>query len=228
MKSNKKFGNFGKFGAKGYYIALILCAAAIGISGYVFYRNANNSDPQLQNPAPGVNAGNPTHATLPVVGTDPGNGPIKDPDVTTPGNEPVKQPLKTCPPLEGKTIAEYAMDCLVYNETTRDWRVHDGIDIAAEAGSTVCAAADGTVYSTYTDDQLGSTVVISHADGYLSVYSSLSSGIAVAPGDTVKMGQVIGTVGNTALMESAIGDHLHFSVTKDGAPMDPNRFLGME
>ncbi len=223
MKSNKKFG---KFGAKGYYIALILCAAAIGISGYVFYRNANDSDPQLQDPTPGVNVGIPGDNTLPVVGTQPGgDGPVKDPDASKPTDAPTKQPLKTCTPLEGKTVAEYAMDCLAYNETTRDWRVHDGLDIAAEAGSAVCAAADGTVYTTYTDDKLGTTVVIRHAEGYISVYSSLSSELKVNPGDTVKMGQAIGTVGNTALLESAIGDHLHFSVTKDGESIDPADFL---
>ncbi len=226
MKSNKKFG---KFGAKGYYIALILCAAAIGISGYVFYRNANNSDPQLQEPTGNVNVGNQNHATLPVVGTDPGvNDPVKDPNPTQPNAEPAKQPLKTCPPLEGETVSDYAMDCLAYNETTRDWRVHDGIDIAADAGAKVCAAAAGTVYTTYTDDKLGATVVIHHAEGYVSVYSSLSNEILVEPGDTVTMGQTIGTVGNTALLESAIGDHLHFSVTKDGESVDPNGFLSLE
>ncbi len=229
MKSNKFFG---KFGAKGYYIALILCAAAIGISGYVFYQNANSDDPQLHDPTSDVNVADPGDATLGVLGTQPGvQDPVKDPDAskpTKPTDTPAKQPLKTAMPLEGKTVSAYAMDCLAYNETTRDWRVHDGIDIAAEAGTSISAAADGTVYTTYTDDELGATVVIRHTDGYMTVYSSLDADILVEAGDTVKLGQAIGTVGNTALLESAIGDHLHFSVTKDGEPMNPNSFLGME
>ena len=47
----------------------------------------------------------------------------------------------------------------------------------------------------------------------------------VKPGDAVSMGQTIGKVGNTALMESAIGDHIHFSVSRDGEPVDPEAFL---
>ncbi len=224
MKSNKFFG---KFGAKGYYIALILCAAAIGISGYVFYHNASSGDdPQLQDPTSDVNVENPGDNTLGVIGTQPGiQDPVKDPAATKPTDAPAKQPLKTGAPLDGKTISSYAMDCLAYNETTRDWRVHDGLDIAAEAGATVSAAADGTVYTTYTDDELGVTVVISHEGGYMTVYSSLASDILVEPGDSVKLGQAIGTVGNTALLESAIGDHLHFSVTQDGESIDPADFL---
>ena len=129
MKSRKTFG---KFGAKGYYIALILCAAAIGISGYLYYRNATQDEPQLQNPTDNAPVVNPTENTLPVVGPQP-DDPQKDPQT------PV---LKTKLPLEGETISQYAMECLAYNQTTRDWRTHNGIDIAAEAGTAVCAAAD--------------------------------------------------------------------------------------
>ena len=58
------------------------------------------------------------------------------------------------------------MDCLSYNETTRDWRVHNGVDIAAEEGTPVMAAADGQVYTVYEDETMGTTVVIRHEDGY--------------------------------------------------------------
>ena len=102
------------------------------------------------------------------------------------------------------------------------------MDIAAEAGATVRAAADGEVYSVYDDDAMGMTVVIRHQGGYTTRYASLSETVSVNPGDTVTAGQTIGTVGNTALMESAIGDHLHFAVTCDGNPVDPAKFLEMK
>ena len=117
------------------------------------------------------------------------------------------------------------MDALSYNPTTRDWRTHDGMDLAAEAGTAVLAAADGTVYTVYEDETMGHTVVIRHQDGYVTCYASLSEDVAVAPGDTVKLGQKIGTVGNSALLESALGDHIHFSVTRDDEPIDPQSFL---
>ena len=106
--------------------------------------------------------------------------------------------------------------------------IHDGIDIAAEAGSPVCAAADGEVYTVYEDDTMGMTVVLRHAEGYVTTYSSLSEELEVAAGDTVTMGQTLGTVGNTAAMETAIGNHVHFSVRCNDEPVDPAEFLATE
>ena len=119
--------------------------------------------------------------------------------------------LKTAMPVSGDAIGAYAMDCLSYNETTRDWRVHNGVDYAAEAGTPVSAAADGTVYTTYEDDTLGYTVVIRHEGGYTTRYSSLGEDLCVAPGDAVSLGQTIGYAADTALVESAMGAHVPFS-----------------
>ena len=135
--------------------------------------------------------------------------------------------LKTAMPVSGDAIGAYAMDCLSYNETTRDWRVHNGVDYAAEAGTPVSAAADGTVYTTYEDDTLGYTVVIRHEGGYTTRYSSLSEDLCVAPGDAVSLGQTIGYAADTALVESAMGAHVHFSVSCQDQPMDPEEFFSM-
>ena len=211
---NKK--SSGSISGKGYYIALGLCAVAIGISGFLYYRNTNKTPP-----TPSGNEetlGN--HQA--VIATNPDGSVIPDPGQTP-------QPrLQTVSPLQGQTVAVYAMDSLTYNQTTRDWRVHNGVDIAAEAGSEVCAAAAGEVYSVYEDETMGMTVVIRHEGGYTTRYASLDKTVSVNPGDTVTMGQTIGKVGNTALMESTIGDHLHFAVTCDGEPVNPDTFLAQE
>ena len=211
----------GTFNGKGYYIALVLCAVAIGISGYLYYRNVNEEDPQLQSPTSGVDRPD-RGGDVQAVATHPT---LSDPTGTTKPVTPGKKPAKTTMPVSGQTVAGYAMDCLSYNPTTRDWRVHNGIDIAADAGTAVCAAADGTVYTTYEDETMGTTVVIRHEGGYVTMYSSLAKELTVAPGDTVTAGQVIGTVGSTALLESAIGEHVHFSVSCNDEPMDPMAFL---
>ena len=211
---NKK--STGSISGKGYYIALGLCAVAIGISGFLYYRNTNKPTP-----TPSGNEetlGN--HQA--VIATNPDGSVIQN------SGEKPQVRLQTVSPLQGQTLAVYAMDSLTYNETTRDWRVHNGVDIAGSTGSEVCAAADGEVYSVYEDEKMGMTVVIRHDGGYTTKYASLAENVAVKPGDAVAMGQTIGTVGNTALMESAIGDHLHFSVTCDGTPVDPNAFLAQE
>ena len=211
---------------KGYYIALILCAAAIGISGYLYYRNTNNDAPQLEDPTSGVNVENPGGDDVPAVGTQP-TLPDSTQDVGQSTAPTEKKPLKTGLPVSGTTVAQYAMDCLSYNPTTRDWRVHNGIDIAAEAGSAVCAAADGVVYTTYEDETMGTTVVIRHSNGYVTCYASLDPDLAVSAGDAVVLGQQIGKVGATALLETAVGDHVHFSVSCNDKPMDPAEFLAL-
>ena len=193
MNSKNKIWRF--FAGKGYYIALILCAVAIGISGYLYYRNA--TDPSDD---PSMNAQSPTGSDVSASVTDPtGGGDPTDP--TKPG----VGKFKTGSPVSGETVSKYAMDCLTYNPTTRDWRVHNGIDIAAEEGTPVCAAAPGVVYTTYEDEGLGTTVVIRHENGYVTMYSSLDAEVTVAAGDTVELGQQIGYVGSSALLETSIG-----------------------
>ena len=213
--SNKK----NRFSAKGYYIALVLCAAAIGVSGYLYYRNASQ-----QTMSTAAVTRQTEGAKVPDATTAPGHGELP----TTAPTEAVtvpRKPAQTAAPLEGQTVAEYAMECLSYNETTRDWRVHAGVDLAAEPGTPVTAAADGEVYTVYEDEQMGMTVVIRHDGGYTTHYASLADGVPVNAGDKVKLGQTIGFVGNTALMESALGEHVCFRVTCDGETVDPAEFL---
>ena len=220
--SKKKFTD--SFGAKGYYIALILCAVAIGISGYLYYRNTNN---ETKKPDQSVISTDPADLQAGVTLPQTDN---TQPTLTTgeAPTEPAKKPAKIRQPLSGTTVSAFSMDALSYNQTTRDWRTHNGIDIAAEAGAEVCAAADGSVYTVYEDDSMGTTVVIRHDGGYTTTYSSLDAKVSVKVGDTVTAGQAIGTVGSTALLETAIGDHLHFAVSCNGQYVDPAQFLEAE
>ena len=222
MSDNKRNG---ALRGKGYYIALIACAAVIGISGYVYY-SSTGEETILSDP------GTPVAATDSIQATMPSGTSRSDTAQPTQATEQATQPtagkLTVCAPVEGTTVAQYAMEVLSYNETTRDWRVHNGVDIAAQAGTTVCAAADGEVYTVYDDPEMGMTVVIRHDGGYTTKYSSLAETVTVSAGDAVKMGDAIGTVGTSALMETALGEHVHFSVTKNDAELDPADFLSMD
>jgi len=217
--SDKKKHFTGKFAGKGYYIALVLCAIAIGISGYLYYHNASVDAPSLEDPNATVDALNPgltgSHPTQPST--------TKPTSPTT----PTKKPFKTGKPVAGELVIDYAMDCLCYNPTTRDWRVHDGMDFAAAAGTKVTAAADGTVYTIFQDETMGTTIVIRHDDGYVTTYSSLDQNVAVSVGQSVSMGQTIGYVGTTAILETALGEHVHFSVTCNGVSVDPEAFFNL-
>ena len=208
--SDNKHGR--AFSGKGYYIALVLCAAAIGITSYVYY--AGREDPAVQ--TANLPASITGTVSLPTASTAPAGT-----DGTT---EATAGKLATCAPVEGEVLSPYAMEVLSYNQTTRDWRIHNGVDLAAAAGTPVMAAADGQVYTVYEDDQLGMTVVIRHEGGYTTRYSSLGADVTVSAGQQVSMGQPIGTVGTSALMENALGDHVHFAVTKNDEPVDPMDF----
>ena len=205
---------------RGYYIAL-LCAAAVGLCGFLYYRSATREPAVLQDPGASLSV------TLPGDDAQAVGGQPQTllPEGTAPVSVAEPAVLKTASPVEGQTVAMYSVDALSYNQTTRDWRTHDGVDIAAEAGTKVCAAADGEVYTVYEDETMGMTVVIRHAGGYVTKYASLAKEVSVVPGDKVLLGQQIGTVGTSALLENAVGEHVHFSVTCNDKAVDPAEFL---
>ena len=211
MSDNKKGRSFG---GKGYYIALVLCAAAIGITSYVYRTGGQEPQAQAAN-APVSVTGTASLPTLP-----PKTGETTEATAPTAGKPAV------CAPVQGQVLNGYAMEVLSYNETTRDWRVHNGVDFAAPEGTQVVAAADGQVYTVYEDDRMGMTVVIRHEGGYTTRYSSLDPSVSVSAGQDVTMGQAIGTVGTSALMENALGHHVHFAVSCNDESVDPMEFLG--
>ena len=222
MRNEKSGGRSGK----GYYIALVLCAAAIGITSYVTRPSKDkqpDTPPLLQAESAETASSRETQALEALATEAPEESPV--PSSAPQQTQPEK--LRTAPPLSGSVTTLYAMDSLSYNETTRDWRVHNGVDYPGELGDPVSAAADGTVISVREDDSLGTTVVLRHTGGYETTYQNLEESVPVQLGDKVVLGQTIGSVGATALTESAIGPHVHFSVAYQDMPMDPADFLNM-
>ena len=100
-------------------------------------------------------------------------------------------------------------------------RFHGGIDLAAKYGTTVPAAASGTVVTAEAQGSYGLTVVLRHPDGFESRYAHLAS-LDVTAGDTVAQGQQVGRVGSTG---RSTGPHLHFEVTQAGRRVDPEQFV---
>jgi murein DD-endopeptidase MepM/ murein hydrolase activator NlpD len=94
---------------------------------------------------------------------------------------------------------------------------HQGLDIAAPMGTTVTAAAAGTVIMAQWYGGYGNYVLIDHGGGYSTGYGHLSS-IYVSVGQSVARGQAIGAVGSTG---QSTGPHLHFEVRIAGKPVDP-------
>jgi murein DD-endopeptidase MepM/ murein hydrolase activator NlpD len=102
-----------------------------------------------------------------------------------------------------------------------DARLHTGIDIAADSGDPIYAAADGVVASAGSLGGYGNATVIEHGGGIATLYGHQSS-ILVSEGESVTAGEVIGRVGCTG---ACTGPHLHFEVRVDGEPVDPLGYL---
>jgi lipoprotein NlpD len=99
---------------------------------------------------------------------------------------------------------------------------HDGIDLAAPAGTPVRTAGEGVVLFAGPQSGYGLIVVVGHEKGLVTVYAH-SRDLRVRTGQTVRPGQVIATVGESG---KTSGPHLHFEVRVEGEPVDPMRFLG--
>lgn len=127
------------------------------------------------------------------------------------------------PVTVGNVIKEWSADIPVFSSTMEDYRVHMGIDVEAEIGAPVYAAADGTVESVEFHPMMGQTVIISHADGYKTVYQNMQTAVpqGIAAGVSVKAGDEIGYVGDTALIEISEEPHLHFELYKDDICENP-------
>ncbi len=111
-----------------------------------------------------------------------------------------------------------------YSESRQRWRMHTGIDLAADPGTPVLAALAGRVRMVESVAGYGLTVLLDHGDGVETLYSHLQRA-AVRPGAWLEKGQVLGGVGMTG---AATGPHLHFELRRRGErllALDPTPHL---
>jgi murein DD-endopeptidase MepM/ murein hydrolase activator NlpD len=100
-------------------------------------------------------------------------------------------------------------------------RRHEGTDYAADPGTPVMTAGDGTVESAGWSGGYGNMIVVRHRNGITTRYGHLRGFAAgVRSGTRVSQGQVIGYVGSTGL---STGPHLHYEFRVNGASRDPSR-----
>ena len=256
---NKKHNLFEKLGnfvtGKGFYLVVLVCVAAIALSGYYLFRSVNDDPNEPADEPVGGNASivDQTPSPSPSQSTEPDPEPslipnspkpsqkveeTPDPSPSpsqsaapspsqspTPSAAPSSTPLVFTWPVNGTIISGYSVEVLAYDVTMGDWRTHSGIDIAVPVGTQVMAAAAGTVSAVYEDDLLGTTIIIDHGNGLESLYANLTTVPAVKAGATVSTGTVIGAVGKTASAESRQDPHLHFSILKNYEAVDPTEYL---
>lgn len=98
---------------------------------------------------------------------------------------------------------------------------HEGIDLAAPAGTPVRSTGDGRVIVAEKDGSYGRTVVVDHGGGIRTRYAHLKK-IEISEGRRVERGDLIGRVGKSG---NASGTHLHYEVLRNGVPVDPRAYL---
>lgn len=119
-------------------------------------------------------------------------------------------------PITGEIKEEFSQ-MMAYNQILQEWRTHDGVDIAAEKGTAVTAAADGAIEEIFTD-YLGTSVLINHNGGYKIRYANIDT--SLAEGTEVHAGDVIGTVSDIAA-ENYSDPHLHLELWEDDKLCNP-------
>ncbi len=124
-------------------------------------------------------------------------------------------PQFTWPTKSRKVTATFGQVGKIW-ETT-----HHGIDLKGQTGDAVFASANGVVHLASNGGNWGNRIILKHANGYQSHYGHLES-LGVTEGQTVKAGEVIGSVGSTG---KSTGPHLHFEIRKNGRHLDPATFI---
>ena len=130
-------------------------------------------------------------------------------------------------PVNGVLSKKHDATLQVYSNTMKDYRVHLGVDIVTEADAPVYAAADGKVAKIWEDTLMGYCVAIKHSGDCYTIYKNLSEIIpeGISEGASVRAGQLIGSVGESAMIEVAEEPHLHFEMTVADLSVDPLEYF---
>lgn len=242
--SNEKQKNTGRL--PGFYIALCCCVLVIGVAGYFADTNqkkAENEEVFSSEIVADTSQSTPIPFSEEEILSVTDITPVEEVTET-----PVPTPTATAQPeytvdnpdvMEASVIAEayedyFGFPCigkviapyspiLSYNDALDDYRAHNGIDISADEGCSVCAAADGTVENIFAN-ALGEGISVIHQNGYITKYMCLGSVEAWKIGDEVKAGDVLGTVGKSK-GENVKEPHLHFEMYKNGEAVNPEELL---
>ena len=235
-KSSKKAVN------TGLYVIIALCLLIVG--GAAWFALSAGDTPKTENsskskteeeysaPAPSYNdSTDPNMLEPPTLNSD-----ISTPTADSVSSQPyssqseskeeTKKDTVFIMPVEGEIIKKHSAKELQFSSTYGDMRIHNGIDIAAKIGTSISACSDGVVESIDVNTNLGTVLIIDHRNGITVKYAGIEN-LKFDQGDTVKAGDIIGTVG-TVPAECMDKEHLHLEVFKNGEIAEPLETLGLE
>ena len=157
--------------------------------------------------------------------------PTEEPSTEKPTDKPSSSVGNKLPsfilPVSGNLTREHDPSLQVFSPTMQDYRVHLGIDLSTKADAPVYAAADGKISKIWVDTLMGYCIAIKHSGDCVTVYKNLAETLpeGIAEGVSVRSGQLIATVGESAMVEVADEPHLHFEMTVGDLAVDPLEYF---
>lgn len=130
-------------------------------------------------------------------------------------------------PVSGVISKKHDPSLQVFSNTMKDYRVHLGVDIVTDAAAPVYAAADGKVDKIWEDPLMGNCIAVKHSGDCYTIYKNLAADLpeGIAEGTSVRAGQMIATVGESAMVEVAEEPHLHFEMTVADLSVNPLEYF---
>lgn len=130
-------------------------------------------------------------------------------------------------PVNGALSKKHDPKLQVFSQTMKDYRVHLGLDIVTAENAPVYAAADGKIERIWKDTRMGYCIALSHSGNCYTIYKNLSETLpgGIEVGTTVRSGQLLATVGESAMVEVAEEPHLHFEMTVADLMVDPLEYF---
>lgn len=228
------------FSGKGFYIALAVSLVAVGAAVFVAMNQTMNKltddSTAKKNTSSSNEWGfpqgvNQNQSNIPITSSEQQSSSQSSvSSKTSSGSTQSKTPsgnsqITFTMPLNGTILNPFSNGELVKSKTLNEWRTHDGIDIKSELNKPVKSCAAGTVTEVKEDPLWGVCVTIKHDGGYVSYYNGLNKNVKVNKNQKVELNEQIGTVGDTAIIETAEEPHLHFAMKKDGKWIDPAKTI---
>lgn len=218
-------------GGKSFYLIIALCLVAIGVAAWVAFDSVGNDDSAPSLPDSSTAENNSSEETPPKtssestpaddVDTEQSDEPYSSETTSSVEEEKPEPPVATnyVLPINGNIIKNFSDDTLVYSNTYKDMRLHQGIDIVGKEGDIIKACGSGYVVAIIDDAKLGKYVEIDHGKGVIARYCGFAT-VAVEEGETVSAITKLGTLG-TVIDECVDATHLHLEFYRDELPVDP-------
>ena len=204
-----------------YPITVSLCTVLIlGIVSVSAYNSIKSVE---ETPIHNIETSKPS-VDEPIIDT--GSGEIDEPEKPEEIKPTVSaQPIIFDLPLKNAVISkQYTDNSLLYDNTTKLWCTHQGLDFACDEGTQILSVYSGTIEKVENSMMNGTTVYLKVSDELTVVYKGLASNLAVKEGDKIEKGQVIGTI-TSFLSEKADGIHLHLELLKNNKLIDPTEYF---